>query len=64
METAIRNLVARGLPGGQLQQATDQYLGVRYAIVVLSDDDGVRAPATASWLRPLGHEAWVLEGPE
>ncbi|WP_028228509.1 rhodanese-like domain-containing protein [Paraburkholderia ferrariae] len=56
---------AQHAPGGQLQQATDQYIGVRHAIVVLFDDDdgdGVRAPVTASWLRQLGHEAWVLEG--
>ncbi|CAG9255307.1 Sulfurtransferase [Paraburkholderia unamae] len=53
---------AQHAPGGQLQQATDQYLGVRHAIVLLFDDDGVRAPVTASWLRQLGHEAWVLEG--
>jgi rhodanese-related sulfurtransferase len=29
---------------------------------VLVDDDGVRAPMTAQWLRQLGHEACVLEG--
>jgi rhodanese-related sulfurtransferase len=52
---------AQHTPGGQLQQATDQYIGVRNARVVLFDDDGVRAPVTASWLRQLGHEAWVLE---
>ncbi|QGZ63298.1 rhodanese-like domain-containing protein [Paraburkholderia acidisoli] len=53
---------AQHAPGGQLQQATDQYLGVRGARVVLFDDDGIRAPVTASWLRQLGHEAFVLEG--
>jgi rhodanese-related sulfurtransferase len=52
---------AQHAPGGQLQQATDQYIGVRHAIIVLFDDDGVRAPVTASWLRQLGHEAWVLQ---
>jgi rhodanese-related sulfurtransferase len=51
---------AQHAPGGQLQQATDHYIGVRNAIVVVFDDDGIRAPVTASWLRQLGHEAWVL----
>ncbi|GAB7536203.1 rhodanese-like domain-containing protein [Burkholderia sp. 3C] len=53
---------AQHAPGGQLQQATDQYVGVRHARVVVFDDDGIRAPVAASWLRQLGHEAFVLEG--
>ncbi|MFF7710969.1 cystathionine beta-lyase [Pseudomonas sp. NPDC007930] len=52
---------AQHAPGGQLIQATDLYIGVRGARVVLFDDDGVRAPVVASWLRQLGHEAYVLE---
>ncbi|VVD80022.1 rhodanese-like domain-containing protein [Pandoraea anhela] len=51
---------AQHAPGGQLIQATDQYVGVRHARVVLFDSDGVRAPIVASWLRQLGHEAYVL----
>lgn len=51
---------AQHAPGGQLQQATDQFVGVRHAIVVLFDDDDIRAPVTASWLRQLGHQAFVL----
>lgn len=47
-------------PGGQLVQATDQYVGVRSARLVLADDDGIRARVTASWLRQMGHDAWVL----
>ncbi|MBE2213951.1 MAG: sulfurtransferase [Opitutaceae bacterium] len=43
-------------PGGQLIQATDEYIGVLNARVVLGDDDGVRAATTASWLRQLGFE--------
>jgi rhodanese-related sulfurtransferase len=43
-------------PGGQLVQATDRYLGVRRARVVLVDDDGVRATMTAAWLVQLGWE--------
>jgi rhodanese-related sulfurtransferase len=49
-------------PGGQLVQATDQWVGVRNARVVLLDSEGVRAPVVASWLRQLGFEACVLEG--
>ncbi|EIQ01692.1 Rhodanese-related sulfurtransferase [Opitutaceae bacterium TAV1] len=40
--------------GGQLVQATDEYIGVLSSRVVLADDDGVRAVLTASWLRQLG----------
>lgn len=46
-------------PGGQLVQATDQYLGTRNARMVLVDTDGLRAPMTAVWLRRLGHEAYL-----
>jgi len=45
---------SRSAPGGQLVQATDEYVGVRHSRVVLVDDDGVRATMTASWLRQLG----------
>jgi rhodanese-related sulfurtransferase len=53
---------AQHTPGGQLMQAFDQYVGVRGARLVLFDDDGVRAPTVASWLRQMGHDASVLEG--
>jgi len=49
-------------PGGQLIQATDQWVGVKGARLVLGDEELVRAPVVASWLRQLGHEAYVLEG--
>ncbi len=49
-------------PGGQLVQATDQWVGVRNARIVVADSDGVRAGMVASWLRQLGHEAYVFEG--
>jgi cystathionine beta-lyase len=52
---------AQHTPGGQLIQGTDLYVGVRKARIVLFDSDGVRAPVVASWLRQLGHEAYVLE---
>ncbi|GJD65275.1 rhodanese-like domain-containing protein [Methylobacterium frigidaeris] len=47
-------------PGGQLVQATDEWLGVRGARVVLYDDDGVRARMAASWLVQMGWDAFVL----
>ncbi|MGY2401444.1 cystathionine beta-lyase [Pseudomonas sp. SDO5271_S396] len=53
---------AQHTPGGQLIQSTDLYIGVRQARIVLVDSDGVRAPVVASWLRQLGHEAYVLSG--
>ena len=49
-------------PGGQLIQATDQWVGVRGARLILIDDETVRAPVVAGWLRQLGHEALVLTG--
>lgn len=42
-------------PGGQLVQATDAWVGVRGARIVLLDDDGVRARMSAAWLRQMGH---------
>jgi rhodanese-related sulfurtransferase len=49
-------------PGGQLQQATDQWVAVKGARIVLSDmGENVRAPFVAAWLRQLGHEAIVLK---
>lgn len=50
-------------PGGQLIQATDQWVGVRNARIILIDGgDNVRAPVVASWLNQLGCTTWVLEG--
>ncbi len=54
---------AQHAPGGQLIQATDQWVGVRNARIVLFDGgESVRAPVVASWLKQLGCDAWVLEG--
>lgn len=50
-------------PGGQLVQATDEWVGVRGARLVLFDDDGVRARMTASWLVQMGWDASVV-GPD
>lgn len=52
---------AQHTPGGQLIQATDHYIGVRGARLVVFDSDGIRAPVIASWLRQLGHDACVLK---
>jgi len=48
-------------PGGQLVQATDQWVAVRGARLVLVDDSGLRASTTAHWLRSMGHDAQVLD---
>ena len=50
-------------PGGQLVQATDEYVATQNARLVLVDDNDVRATMTASWLRQLGwDDAVVLAG--
>lgn len=49
-------------PGGQLVQATDQWVGVIRARIVLADSDGIRAPMMAQWLAQLGHDVAVLDG--
>ena len=48
-------------PGGQLVQETDHHVPGRGARIVLADDDGVRAPMTASWLAQMGWEVSVIE---
>src|SRR5476649_1788091 len=51
----------RHAAGGQLVQATDQYVGARHATIVLHDNDGVRATMTAHWLLQIGWaETYVL----
>jgi rhodanese-related sulfurtransferase len=56
---------SRHTPGGQLVQASDEYVGVRNARVVLVDPERVRAIMTASWLNQMGwNEVFVLEDPE
>jgi rhodanese-related sulfurtransferase len=48
-------------PGGQLVQATDQYVGTLGARIVLIDDAEVRAVMTASWLHQMGwRDVFVL----
>jgi rhodanese-related sulfurtransferase len=50
----------RSAPGGQLVQETDVHCPVRGARIVLTDDDGVRASMTASWLAQMGWHVAVL----
>jgi rhodanese-related sulfurtransferase len=55
---------SRSAPGGQLVQATDEYIATRHARIVLVDDERVRANMSASWLRQMGwEEVYVLQGP-
>ncbi len=50
-------------PGGQLVQATDEYIGTRNPRIVLIDDNTVRAVMTASWLIQMNWpEVYVLQG--
>ena len=52
----------RHAAGGQLVQATDQYVGARNATIVLHDNDGVRATMTAHWLLQMNwNETYVLD---
>ena len=54
---------SRNAPGGQLVQATDNWIGVRNARIVLVDDTGVRARMAGGWLRQMGHrDVFVVEG--
>jgi rhodanese-related sulfurtransferase len=46
-------------PGGQLVQATDQWVGVRRARIVLADEGGLRSALAAFWLKQLGYEPIV-----
>jgi rhodanese-related sulfurtransferase len=52
----------RHYPGGQLVQEIDMAAPVRGARILLTDDRGVRADMTASWLAQMGWETYVLEG--
>ena len=53
---------AQSAPGGQLVQATDNWIGVRNARVTLIDDDGARARMSAAWLRMMGRrDVYVAE---
>jgi rhodanese-related sulfurtransferase len=50
------------VPGGQLVQETDSWVASWKAMIILADDNGVRATMTASWLLQLGYSnVLVLE---
>jgi rhodanese-related sulfurtransferase len=49
-------------PGGQLVQEIDMAAPVRGARILLTDNMGVRADMTASWLAQMGWETYVLDG--
>jgi rhodanese-related sulfurtransferase len=59
-------------PGGQVIQATDEYVGVRDSMIILTCDGFVRSVMTASWLQQMGFprvrvlrgglEAWIAAG--
>lgn len=54
---------SRSAPGGQLVQATDRYVGVQNARLILVDDTETRARMAASWLVQMGwRDVFVLEG--
>ena len=54
---------SKNAPGGQLVQATDDYVAVRNARLVLVDDNEIRATMTASWLIQMGwRDIFVLSG--
>ncbi len=52
----------RHYPGGQLVQEVDIAAPVRGARIVLTDNRGIRADMTASWLAQMGWDAFVLDG--
>ena len=56
----------RNVPGGQLVQATDKYIGVlKSHVIVFDDGDLVRAGMTALWLKKMNYHCYVVnESPE
>jgi rhodanese-related sulfurtransferase len=52
----------RHYAGGQLVQEIDMAAPVRGARIVLTDDKGIRADMTASWLAQMDWEVFVLDG--
>jgi len=51
----------RHYPGGQLVQEIDMAAPVRGARILLTDNRGVRADMTASWLAQMGWDVYVLD---
>ena len=52
---------AQSAPGGQLVQATDHWIAVRRARVVVTDDGSARGAPTVRWLCAMGHDAYLLD---
>ncbi len=51
----------RNIPGGQLIQATDKYIGVlKSHIIVFDDGELVRAGMTALWLKKMNYSCYVV----
>jgi rhodanese-related sulfurtransferase len=48
-------------PGGQLVQATDIFVAVRHARIILIDDHLVQSVMSAHWLSRMGWDVWVME---
>lgn len=60
-EEAVSDPIAAAVraPSGQLVQATDRWVGVRRARLVLADQGGLRAALAAFWLAQLGYDVHV-----
>ena len=59
---SITPSIIMNVPGGQLIQATDKYIGVWKATVILVDDgDLIRAGTTSFWLKKMGYEVYILK---
>ena len=59
---------ADGIPGsrhalgGQLVQATEDYVGVKGSRLILMDDEMARAPMMANWIHQIGYDVAILKG--
>ena len=54
--------IIMNVPGGQLIQATDKYIGVWKATVILIDHgDLIRAGTTSFWLKKMGCKVYILK---
>ena len=50
-------------PGGQLVQACDEWIATLGArLILLDDENNIRAVTTAHWLKQMGWDVWILEG--
>ena len=56
------DLNIKNVPGGQLIQATDNFIGVQNSRVILVDEgDLIRSSMTASWLKQMGYEVYIFD---